>query len=137
MSRYCEEAHRATRYKVGSKALRPGGCDDCGLNYCHCRIDPFETRRAGSALPDPTVFSLGDPVGKTGGNYRFDDENLDGSPRRRGVPIDTAPTLTQAESARDSGFSGNTCASCGSFAMVRTGTCETCQACGSTSGGCS
>lgn len=65
------------------------------------------------------------------------DENLDGSPRRRGVPVDTAPTLTQAESARDSGSSDNACASCGSFAMIRTGTCETCQACGSTSGGCS
>ena len=25
-----------TRFRSGSKALRPGGCDDCGANYCHC-----------------------------------------------------------------------------------------------------
>ena len=23
-------------FKPGSKALTPNGCDDCGLNYCHC-----------------------------------------------------------------------------------------------------
>jgi hypothetical protein len=33
--------------------------------------------------------------------------------------------------------SGDVCQDCGSFAMVRTGTCLTCAACGSSSGGCS
>jgi hypothetical protein len=32
---------------------------------------------------------------------------------------------------------GDSCQECGSFAMVRTGTCMTCQSCGSSSGGCS
>lgn len=45
--------------------------------------------------------------------------------------------LTQGEIASVSGYSGNACRDCGSFAMKRTGTCETCEACGSTSGGCS
>lgn len=33
--------------------------------------------------------------------------------------------------------SGDICVDCGSSMMVRTGTCLTCQACGSSSGGCS
>lgn len=37
-------------------------------------------------------------------------------------------------SARARGFSGDACPECGSFAMVRSGTCLTCQQCGSTSG---
>jgi hypothetical protein len=39
--------------------------------------------------------------------------------------------------ARDFGFTGSVCGSCGGFRMVRTGTCETCQDCTQTSGGCS
>ena len=35
------------------------------------------------------------------------------------------------------GFTGDMCDSCQQFMMVRTGTCLTCMACGSTSGGCS
>jgi len=31
---------------------------------------------------------------------------------------------------------GDLCSECGEFAMVRRGTCLTCQACGNTSGGC-
>jgi hypothetical protein len=34
-------------------------------------------------------------------------------------------------------LTGDCCQDCGSFAMVRTGTCLTCAACGSSSGGCS
>lgn len=34
-------------------------------------------------------------------------------------------------------LSGDICKDCGSAQMVRTGTCLTCQACGSSSGGCS
>lgn len=45
-------------------------------------------------------------------------------------------TMTQGEIAREKGFTGNACASCGGFNMRRSGTCETCE-CGSTSGGCS
>lgn len=51
-------------------------------------------------------------------------------------PAATA-TLTQGEIAARSGYSGNSCRDCGSFSMRRTGTCETCDGCGSTSGGCS
>jgi hypothetical protein len=34
-------------------------------------------------------------------------------------------------------LSGELCQDCGMFLMIRTGTCMTCQSCGSTSGGCS
>ena len=52
----------------------------------------------------------------------------------RQPPPTPAPDRTVARSL---GFTGNTCSNCGAFAMVRTGTCETCQACSATSGGCS
>lgn len=54
-------------------------------------------------------------------------ENLDGTPRREARTIPAA----------FNGFSGDVCSNCGSASMVRTGTCLTCQSCGSTSGGCS
>lgn len=56
----------------------------------------------------------------------------------RKVPSPTAAdTMTQGEIARGQGYSGNVCQTCGEFRMKRTGTCETCEACGATSGGCS
>ena len=39
--------------------------------------------------------------------------------------------------AKDVGYTGDECATCGSMRMVRSGTCLTCQECGATSGGCS
>jgi predicted RNA-binding Zn-ribbon protein involved in translation (DUF1610 family) len=42
----------------------------------------------------------------------------------------TVSTLTQAEIARNSGYTGNACEQCGSFNLRRTGTCETCEDCG-------
>ena len=53
------------------------------------------------------------------------------------IPKDQAVLMVQAEMARTAGFTGNVCAECGSFEMVRSGTCETCRACGKASGGCS
>lgn len=58
-------------------------------------------------------------------------------PAGRPQPAPVSPTMTQGEIASVSGYSGNACRDCGSFAMKRTGTCETCEVCGSTSGGCS
>jgi hypothetical protein len=50
---------------------------------------------------------------------------------------DDPALMTQGEIARTKGYSGSVCQKCGSFNMVRTGTCETCQDCSETSGGCS
>lgn len=68
---------------------------------------------------------------------------LDG-PTVRDVPAalpnrrpQNGPAAGAAASARAAGFTGSECRQCHSMAMVRTGTCETCQACASTSGGCS
>jgi hypothetical protein len=38
---------------------------------------------------------------------------------------------------KSSEMTGELCGECGAFAMIRTGTCLTCQMCGGTSGGCS
>lgn len=43
------------------------------------------------------------------------------------------PTLSQ-KSSREEGYTGDVCATCGSMKMIRTGTCQTCQDCYSTSG---
>ncbi|MBX2799845.1 MAG: hypothetical protein KTR31_19355 [Myxococcales bacterium] len=41
---------------------------------------------------------------------------------------------SRPEHARLGGFTGDTCTVCGSMALVRSGTCATCQACGATTG---
>lgn len=43
------------------------------------------------------------------------------------------PGITKAN-ARELGFTGSVCGQCGSYQMVRNGTCEKCTACGSTTG---
>lgn len=54
-----------------------------------------------------------------------------------GVPnLSARGKADRVTTARDSGYSGETCATCGSAAMRRSGTCLVCDACGSTSGGC-
>lgn len=53
------------------------------------------------------------------------------------TPAARTAMMTQGEIASASGYTGNSCSDCGSFAMKRTGVCETCEGCGSTSGGCS
>ena len=40
------------------------------------------------------------------------------------------------EKARDMGYTGDVCGTCGSTRMRRAGVCLVCEACGSTSGGC-
>ena len=44
--------------------------------------------------------------------------------------------ITGVPRDRVTNYTGDPCSNCGSFLMVRSGTCLTCQACGSTSGGC-
>lgn len=73
---------------------------------------------------------------KTPGGF----ERLPGTPEtpqqreRREAQEEYAKRVSQA---KDQGYSGNQCGSCQSFAMKRTGPCETCDLCGATSGGCS
>jgi hypothetical protein len=74
------------------------------------------------------------------------------APRAEPAPVDVAdppPTrpaigflaghthAPMRSAAALAGFSGEICTNCHAAAMVRTGTCLTCQACGGTSGGCS
>lgn len=49
-------------------------------------------------------------------------------------PTDLAPPKMTRDHATASGFTGNTCADCGSLQMVRNGTCEKCSSCGTTTG---
>ena len=58
-------------------------------------------------------------------------------PTSKPAPPAAVDTMTQGEIARASGYTGDVCQTCGEFRMKRSGTCLTCEACGSTSGGCS
>lgn len=49
-------------------------------------------------------------------------------------PTDLAPPKLTRDQATGAGFTGNTCATCGSMMMVRNGTCEKCASCGTTTG---
>ena len=59
------------------------------------------------------------------------------APAPKPIGPSATATLRQREIATASGYTGDCCQTCGGFAMRRTGTCLTCEACGSTSGGCS
>lgn len=50
---------------------------------------------------------------------------------------DEARCVLPKRAARRQVATGDSCASCGSFNMVRAGTCLLCRDCGDTSGGCS
>jgi hypothetical protein len=54
-----------------------------------------------------------------------------------GPIVDSARALIGFEPIEPRRSSGDICHDCGSVLMVRTGTCLTCMACGSSSGGCS
>ncbi len=56
-----------------------------------------------------------------------------GSGEFRALVSEMVPDLEQGK-AGTGGFTGSCCATCGSSRMVRSGTCETCQECGSNSG---
>ena len=45
-----------------------------------------------------------------------------------------APKMVNRATASQMGFTGNCCSTCGSYQMVRNGTCEKCNECGSTTG---
>lgn len=53
----------------------------------------------------------------------------------------TAPVVeakpVSRHATRDRGYTGAVCGACGGARMVRTGTCESCQECGHSNGGCS
>lgn len=51
------------------------------------------------------------------------------------TPATLAPPAPTPQS-KSQGFSGSMCGTCGGSRMVRSGTCEVCVDCGSTSGGC-
>ena len=61
-------------------------------------------------------------------------------PEQAPIPADDPPDPTSVGSpsvprlARSRGYTGEACTVCGSVAMVRSGTCATCQDCGATTG---
>ena len=65
------------------------------------------------------------PAPDDGVRHRHDQSVLEFTP---GLP------KMDREQARTAGFTGNQCPDCGSFQMVRNGTCEKCNTCGATTG---
>lgn len=60
------------------------------------------------------------------------------APPHKPIEMKNAPAITGPDAravARASGYTGDACTRCHSFAVVRTGTCSTCQNCGH-NGGC-
>jgi ribonucleoside-diphosphate reductase alpha chain len=50
------------------------------------------------------------------------------------VKVTAQSPMSQREESKLKGYTGNSCSDCGSFTMVRNGTCEKCDTCGSTTG---
>ena len=61
-------------------------------------------------------------------------ERRDPSPMTPAMGVATVPRSEQVTAARAKGYTGNACAECGQLTMVRNGSCEKCDSCGSTSG---
>jgi hypothetical protein len=91
-----------------------------------CRLLPWDRENGGGWRPCP--------VGKAFKRQQRQHRNRHLTAAERRV-LDNA--LRRSTPTFASQFTGEICADCGSVAMVRTGTCSTCQACGSSSGGCS
>lgn len=59
------------------------------------------------------------------------------APREFAIPaaeFEPGPPQMTRSQATSAGFTGNSCVECGSMQMVRNGTCEKCNSCGSTTG---
>jgi ribonucleoside-diphosphate reductase alpha chain len=61
-------------------------------------------------------------------------ERRDPSPVTPAMGVATVPRSEQVNAARAKGYTGNACSECGQLTMVRNGSCEKCDSCGSTSG---
>jgi ribonucleotide reductase alpha subunit len=61
-------------------------------------------------------------------------ERGDASPVSSSTGVATVPLAEQVTAARAKGYTGNACGECGQLTMVRNGSCEKCDSCGSTSG---
>ena len=48
--------------------------------------------------------------------------------------VKPAPSASPAQTARFSGFTGDACPDCGHFTLIRSGTCQKCATCGTTTG---
>ncbi|HEY5081956.1 MAG TPA: vitamin B12-dependent ribonucleotide reductase [Bauldia sp.] len=66
---------------------------------------------------------------------KVSDDTEQANPRLGFTPPDSVATKeTKRASARLQGYTGDSCAECGSLMMVRNGTCLKCESCGSTTG---
>ena len=122
---------------------------DCML----CRVQPWDRENGGGWLacpPEPRACIHGQCLGvrwecDRRGECLIGNPNDDGHPHneptQRHLTISEQGIMKKALTASSrliaSGFTGDICQDCHSVAMVRTGTCLTCNNCGSTSGGCS
>jgi len=61
-------------------------------------------------------------------------ERRDPSSVTSAMGVATVPRSEQVTAARAKGYTGNACSECGQLTMVRNGSCEKCDSCGSTSG---
>jgi hypothetical protein len=98
-----------------------------------CRLLPWDRENGGGWRPCPPARTF-KRIGQhhlTAAERRVLDNALRRSTHVIGIGVAVAPQQPSQQ------FTGDICADCGSVAMVRTGTCSTCQACGSSSGGCS
>ncbi|MEO6913027.1 MAG: LAGLIDADG family homing endonuclease, partial [Candidatus Baltobacteraceae bacterium] len=55
-------------------------------------------------------------------------------PRSTSVATLAQPKVEQVKAAKAKGYTGNACSECGQLTMVRNGSCEKCDSCGTTSG---
>ncbi len=81
--------------------------------------------------PKSTGYSLSQPASPSAENVTVQTRS---EVREARFSYRGSVAMTEAEKARLQGYTGDACPDCGSFTMVRNGTCEKCETCGATSG---
>ena len=116
----------------------PGG-NSIGVTGGKDNVRPLVTARAGQLALAQAVAAQPAPMDEPSAFKRdYEAEAAPASVARieaAAEQVNPLPSVSdQRAQALMKGYTGNSCAECGNFTMVRNGTCEKCDTCGSTSG---
>lgn len=124
-------------WKAPPEALPPG--TEGSVNWPGCarlHTAPATIREVHPAVPGDDagrrgefVYTADVPAAATGTLILWPDEFR----KSKGKPDRAAPSMSIV-AAKESGYTGDPCTTCGSMRMVRSGACAKCNECGATSG---
>ncbi|MDX1957518.1 MAG: vitamin B12-dependent ribonucleotide reductase [Leptospiraceae bacterium] len=120
------------RYDLGQVMPEDLRGDEVGKGTA--REEEFSPAVTNETFPEPSLLG-GDNVPKSQANLSFEPMPLSLSKVISSRDTSTSTTtLSRRETAIIQGYTGDSCTECGSFQMVRNGSCLKCNSCGTTTG---